>query len=116
MKLPNYQQAIVPKAKIVDYLLSPTHADGWSKERFFIRFGFTQESWYLLAAALYAFAQENNVTGIETSPFGQRYIVEGTLQGLDGRKPWIRTIWFIRTGEAIPRFVTAYPLQRGSYG
>ena len=30
----------------------------------------------------------------------------------DGRQPFIRAVWFIETGEEIPRLATAYPLQR----
>ena len=40
MKLPNVEQVIVPRAKIVDYLLSETHRNGRYKAAFFLRFGF----------------------------------------------------------------------------
>lgn len=64
----------------------------------------------MLAAALNQHACENEVARIEHSPFGQRYVVEGPIFAPDGRTPTIRAIWFIETGEEIPRFVTAYPL------
>jgi hypothetical protein len=48
----------------------------------------------------------------EASPFGTRYVIEGIISTPDGRAPFIRAVWFIETGEQIPRFVTAYPLQR----
>jgi hypothetical protein len=35
-----------------------------------------------------------------------------SLVALDGRNPLVRAVWFIETGEAIPRLVTAYPLER----
>ena len=38
MKLSNADRAIVPPAKIVNYLLSPTHRAGKSKAAFFRRF------------------------------------------------------------------------------
>jgi hypothetical protein len=28
----------------------------------------------------------------------------------DGRKPVVRSVWFIEHGSQTPRFVTAYPL------
>jgi hypothetical protein len=28
-----------------------------------------------------------------------------------GRRPRVRTIWLVETGELAPRFITAYPLQ-----
>jgi len=44
--------------------------------------------------------------------FGKRYIVDGKLFGSGGKSAFIRSVWFIETGEDIPRLVTAYPLQR----
>ncbi|MEW6299747.1 MAG: DUF6883 domain-containing protein [Thermodesulfobacteriota bacterium] len=32
-----------------------------------------------------------------------------------GRAPHVRVVWFIDAGEAIPRFVTAYPLKGDSH-
>ena len=43
MKLPNLEKAIVPREKIVDYLLSFVHKDGRAKAEFFMRFGFTKK-------------------------------------------------------------------------
>jgi len=43
MKLPNHEKAVVPKAKITDYLLSLSHRDGCSKAKFFMLFGFSPE-------------------------------------------------------------------------
>jgi len=36
----------------------------------------------------------------------------GTLAAPNGRKPLVRAVWFIETGENKPKFVTAYPLER----
>ena len=110
MKLPNCERAVVPEAKITQYLLSPTHPDGWSKERFFARFDFSATVWRALADALLRHAAENEVVKTEESPFGTRYIVEGVIRTPDGRMPEIRSVWFIEAGEDFARFVTAYPL------
>jgi Domain of unknown function (DUF6883) len=40
MKLPYYEQVVVTREKVVDYLLSDTHRDGRHKAAFFNRFGF----------------------------------------------------------------------------
>jgi len=111
MKLPHHEDAVVPQAKITGYLLSPTHRDGRSKADFFTRFGFSADSWEELATALLRHAAEHEVTRIEDSPFGTRYVVEGALPAPDGRAPLLCSVWFIETGEQIPRFVTAYPLR-----
>ena len=100
----------MPRAKFVDYLLSLTHRDGRGKALFFIGHGFSPETWETLAEALRQHAKDNDVAMIETTPFGTRYVVEGALIAADGRKPNVRSVWFIEQGESIPRFVTAYPL------
>ena len=112
MKLPHHESAVVPQTKITGYLLSPTHRDGRSKADFFTRFGFSADSWEELAMALLRHAADHEVTRVEDSPFGTRYVVEGTMPAPDGRAPAICSIWFIETGEQIPQFVTAYPLRR----
>jgi len=110
MKLPYLSQAIVPQEKITGYLLSLTHSDGKSKAKFFLAFGFSADNWIIMAKALVTHATEHEVTKIETSPFGKRYVIEGNMLTPDGRQPHVRTVWFIETGELQPRFVTAYPL------
>lgn len=114
MKLPHFEQAVVPQAKITGYLLSTSHPDGRSKANFFSRFGFTVAAWEVLAEALRRHAADHEVTKIDPSPFGTRYVIEGIISAPDGRQPLIRVVWFIETGEEIPRLATAYPLQRRS--
>ena len=92
MKLPNHQSAIVPKAKITDYLLSLDHRDGRGKALFFTRFGFSVGDWQVLAAALLEHAADHEVARVEQTPFGIRYIVEGSIQTPDGRTPLIRSV------------------------
>jgi len=112
LKLPNYDKSTVPRTKVTDYLLSLSHYDGRGKARFFASFGFSLESWQILAEALRRHPADHEVTRIESSSFGTRYVIEGIISTPDGRAPFIRTVWFIETGEQIPRFVTAYPLRR----
>jgi hypothetical protein len=50
VKLPNYENATIPPAKIIAYLLSPTHRDGRSKAEFFTRDGFSVDRREELAA------------------------------------------------------------------
>jgi hypothetical protein len=113
VKLPGAEHAVIPRSKIADYLLSETHFDGRHKAAFFRSFGYAAARWQELAAALRRHAIQNAVAREEPSPFGRRYIVEGIIETPDGRTPQVRSIWFIRTGENIVRFVTAYPLKSG---
>ncbi len=87
MKLPNIEKAVVPKAKITDYLLYPTHRSGCSKAKFFMRFRFSAEPWEICVNALKRHAADNEVVKIEASYFGTKYVIEGTLFSLDERKP-----------------------------
>lgn len=112
MKIPNCDNAIIPKAKITDYLLSLTHEDGRSKAQFFRLYGFSEYEWQDLATALKEHAGQHFISIIEDSPFGKRYVIEGKINTPDGQQPFIRSVWFIRHEEDLPRFVTAYPIRR----
>jgi Domain of unknown function (DUF6883) len=114
MRLPNWQKATVPQSKIVGYLLAPGHPFGRFKAAFFDGFGFSAREPGILVSALIRHARENEVTKVEDSPFGRRYVIGGVLNAPDGRKPVVRCIWFIETGESVPQLVTAYPLKRRS--
>ena len=111
MPLPQAEIAEVPRAKIVEYLLSLTHRDGRGKAIFFLGYGFSPDRWEVLAEALRQHALKNDITKVEMTPFGQRFVVEGSLLAADGRTPNVRTVWFLDEGETRPRFVTAYPLE-----
>ncbi|RMF80330.1 MAG: hypothetical protein D6737_08345 [Chloroflexi bacterium] len=112
MKLPNLDAAHISETKMTDYLLSPTHRVGKGKARFFSTFGFSIQEWKHLAQALLRHAAEHDVTYTEDTPFGKRYIIEGKIHTPVGRMPWIRAVWFIDSGQEMPRFVTAYPLKK----
>jgi hypothetical protein len=113
MKLPNAEHAVVPERKITAYLLSETHPRGKHKARVFRAFGFTLDDWQTLAQALSDHAARNDVAKTELSSVGQRFVIEGIIETPIGRLLAIRSVWFLDSGESIPRFVTAYPLRKG---
>jgi hypothetical protein len=90
-KLSHIEAALVPAKKIVNYLLSETHEAGRDKANFFKPFGFTSAAWEILAQALQQHAVQHEITKIEPSPFGNRYVIEGALQTPSGRTP--RFVW-----------------------
>jgi hypothetical protein len=112
MKLPNRRNAFISAAKLERYLLSTEHAHGRHKAAFFREFGFSRENSKTLGNALLVHAEKHNVAKIEDSRYGKRYVIDGSLAAVDGRNPLVRAVWFIETGDDIPRFVTAYPLER----
>jgi hypothetical protein len=67
MKVPHAEQALVPKSKVVEYLLSPTHRDGRSKAAFFGRFGFSAVTWEEFAAALRRHITEHVTVEVEAT-------------------------------------------------
>ena len=113
VNLPNDHLARVSKLKILAYLLSPTHPDGRAKHDFFLRFGFRPDDPDQLAEALVCHGQTFEIATIEQTLFGIRYVIEGPLNSPDGRNPVIRAVWFVDSGDDIPRLVTAYPRPKG---
>lgn len=110
MKLPHVEEAVVPQNKVENYLLHLGHPVGGGKAKFFLRFGFSREAWRVLADALRQHARENSVTESSSDADGVTYVVEGLLETPSGRKPRLRTVWLLETGELAPRFISAYPL------
>lgn len=111
-KLPEATDLVVGEAKITGYLLSVVHSQGRYKAAFFRSFGFAPERWTELRDALRRHATDHVASGVQDTPFGTRYTVDGPLASPDGRNPLVRSVWFRATGERIVRLVTAYPLQR----
>jgi len=112
VKVPNCREAIIPRRKLTDYLLSPTHRHGRGKAKFFTAFGFAQERWDDLARALFRHVQEHEAAATDETVFGTRYVVDGIMSMPDGRTAGVRSVWFIERGSTAPYLVTAYPLKR----
>jgi hypothetical protein len=110
--LPNVENAFVPERKITHYLLDETHPVGKHKAIFFMHFGFTIDEWEVLLQALRVHAATNEIAGTLQTEEGIHYRVEGPLQTPDHRRPNVRTVWAIDTDSDIPRFITAYPLDK----
>ncbi len=111
MRLPKAEQALVPRNKVVHYLLSQTHPFGKMKARFFWRLGFHPEHPETLISALKRLAQEYNVVKREQTPYGEKFVVDGWLKSPEGKQARVRTVWIIEHGQHIPRLITAYPLE-----
>jgi len=56
-------------------------------------------------------AASEEVAEVIPTPYGVKYVVDGTLAGPTGAVSRIRTIWVMEEGVQIPRFVTAYPME-----
>ena len=110
MIVPDFTSARVDAAKILDYLLSPSHPGGQSKARFFFQTGFSREAWEMMADALRQHATSNPVVNKVNSPFGVKYTIDGPIQSPSGSDPLIRTVWIVEHANPVPRLITAHPL------
>jgi hypothetical protein len=108
MKLPNPQEAIVPREKIEGYLLSPVHSVGRHKAVFFSGLGYQATEWEVLADDLRAFVS-SEAQQIDETEFGTKYEVRGEITGPGGHSAAIVTAWIVLRGEDFARFVSAYP-------
>jgi len=108
-RLPHLDHAVVPEAKIVNYLLSARHSAGRAKARFLEGFGFSAGEWQILRDALVAHAKANDIAASYQTRFGTRYEIDGPLPAPDGRAPIVRVVWFVESQESIPRLVTLVP-------
>lgn len=109
MKLPAAHLALVDPAKIRDYLLSPEHLVGRHKASFFHALGYSRRDWPRLEDGFRRLIASQDAVPGNASEFGTKYEVRGSLEGPAGRRAEVVTVWIIRTGETVPRFVTAFP-------
>jgi hypothetical protein len=109
VKLPNSDQAVVPDAKLVGYLLSASHPQGRDKARFFTHHGFRADEPDVLRRALLEVASAADVE-VTVFAYGTKYVGEGDVVAPNGRTLRLRTVWVISDDGQPPAFVTAYPV------
>ena len=109
MNLLNCEKAYVPKHKLINYLLSDTHAVGKTKAKYFRSLGYSKENADQLADALLMIAKSEGVSQEVASRYGTKYIIDGELVTTIGTRVLLRTVWVVESYDERPRFVTAYP-------
>ncbi|MBY0525002.1 MAG: hypothetical protein K2R98_16470 [Gemmataceae bacterium] len=110
MKLPNAHQAVVDIVKLREYCLSPDHPRGRHKARVFeSALGITANQAEALRTAILAAALNEEATVSDQDEYGQRYLVDFTMNGPAGRAR-VRTAWIVRSGENFPRLTSSYVL------
>lgn len=108
MPFPYAEHAVIAEEKILGYLLNPSHPVGGSKAVWFASIGYTMGNWQELAHDLLQLARTSENFIAETSPFGVKYKVSGTL-GCPGYRPGlVLSVWIVEENDR-PRLVTAYP-------
>ena len=109
MHLPHSETAYVPPEKLSGYLLSESHPIGKFKARYFRNLGFHDGNAGELETSLIAIAQNHSVLETETTPHGEKYVIDGSFMPPSGRIATLRTVWIIERGDSRPRLVTAFP-------
>jgi len=95
--LPGSDDAFVPREKLENYLLSPTHPIGGWKARFLLAVGFTKLNIKELESGLLAIARKGRVETVLESPYGTKYVVSAlgnppALPG-DARSLTVPGVW-----------------------
>lgn len=108
MPIPDAQRAAVEDTKVRDYLLNLEHPDGGAKAIWFHSLGYARDGWRLLAEDLIAIARNCDNFETETSKFGIKYKVTGSVGRPNHRPGKVLTVWIVEDDDP-PRLVTAYP-------
>lgn len=95
MILPNVWNTAIDQTKVVDYFLNPAHPDNGGKAAFFIGWGFSAANWTTFAQAVREMVLQNQVVGRIQSTWGEKYVVDGTLNAPNGTTPTVRTVWIV---------------------
>jgi hypothetical protein len=107
---PNVENARVDDSKLYEYLLSLTHPEGGPKARFFDAIGYSKHNGNVLRSELLRLLRQNDYLEIIPTEFGDKYVVEGEISDINGRRIPLLTVWVIDIGTDFPRLVSAYPL------
>jgi hypothetical protein len=108
--LPNAERAILDVRKLEDYCLSPVHPRGRHKARVFrdaLGIGMDSAEW--LRSELLAGIRGAEAAELARDIFGGRWRVDVPL-ARQSRRIVVRTVWMVRTGETVPRFLTCWIL------
>jgi hypothetical protein len=96
--------------KVKSYLLNINHPDGGAKAKLLIGFGFTIKYTSVLETAIINHVTNNDVCKVITTPFGEKYLVEGPIETPFGKSLQVRSVWVKELKEEIIKFVTLYPI------
>jgi hypothetical protein len=94
--------AIIAEEKLTKYLLVPLPKD--DKSKFLAKAGYTLDNWQQLERDLRAQVLRQPAEGIETTRYGEKYVICACLRGINGVELNILTIWMVANDTT--KFVT----------
>ncbi|MEH2044318.1 DUF6883 domain-containing protein [Nostoc sp.] len=101
------QDTIIAEEKLTKYLLVPLPKD--DKSKFLARAGYTLDNWQQLERDLRAQVLTQPAEAIETTRYGEKYVIRACLRGINGVELNILTIWMVANDTT--KFVTLVPDQ-----
>ena len=109
-RIPNADRAVLGLRKIADYCLSPVHPRGRHKARVFHdAFELNREDAAWLRTALLDGLHRCEAMELSTDDLGNRWRVDVPVMR-HNKSVVVRTLWIVRSGEQLPRFVTCWVL------
>jgi hypothetical protein len=110
LQLPYRESAILELAKLKDYCLNLAHARGRHKARLFqAALGMGSEHAEELRVILLDAARRLPASLSHADVWGQQWRIDVHITRQD-RSAVVRTIWIVRNGETLARFVTCWVL------
>ena len=109
-RVPHADRAVLDIRKLEDYCLSPAHPRGRHKARVFREaLGLNRSDAEWLRDVLLRGLHEIEADEFANNDLGLRWRVDMPVTR-QGRRVMVRTIWIMRSGEQVPRFVTCWVL------
>jgi hypothetical protein len=110
VQVPNSDRAILDIRKIDEYCLSSLHPRGRHKARVFHNaLGLNQDDAGWLREALLNGLLRREAIELSSDDLGVRWRVDVPITR-HGKSVVVRTVWIVRSGEQMPRFVTCWVL------
>ena len=108
MRIPAADHALIPREKIVKYLLNLDHPDGGSKAALLTHVGFSADRPEELERALRTQHLSLAAKKGKPSAYGEKYEIVGPLTGAFG-EIMVRSIWITLRDKSVPRLITLIP-------
>lgn len=105
MKLP--ADTLIARAKLVDYLLRRLPEN--DKSGFLALAGYGPNNADELEAGLRTQLLTREAEFVESTEYGDKYCIRGTLTGPNGRTLRVASFWMTESTTGITKFITLYP-------
>jgi hypothetical protein len=110
-RLPQADRSVLDIRKIEDYVLDPLHPRGRHKARIFREvLGLQRSDATWLRDVLLDAVRSNEASQVSSDIWGTYWRCDISIKR-QGKAAVVRTIWIVRTGENMPRFVTCWALR-----